>query len=376
MKPIRRIFAFALLLTTLVFNACNTPLAESGQEEISSSLVLVTREQFDHEKMEIGTPQLRIFENTIRVKGIIESPPEGKIQISAFVPGIIRNVKVSSGERVTKGQVLCQLDSKEAISLQQEYIESAAKLKVLSNHYNGAKILYEEKVASELDFLTAESEYKSETARYNALKAKLLMTNLNPEEVERGNITSTINITSPINGYITQHNCTNGQYVETNSFLMEMVDPIKAYLKLFVFQKDIPFIQPSQPVRFYAPSRKELVYDGILKVISKSVDPVTLAVICSVDIDDNNHEGLIIGQNVEADIIYSIAETLGVPGEAIFRIDEKDFLLVKVNEDQEGYHFQKTEIKTGLSFNGWTEVIGIEGQKNILLRGGYNLNID
>lgn len=372
-----QIFQICSLFTCLLFFAgCSNQPAITDQEDAPNQMIVITKSQFAHENMEIGQPQMKLFERRIRVRGIIDSPADGKAQVSTFVPGLIKNVSVNFGEKVSRGQLLCQIDSKEIITLQQDYIESAAKLQVLEKQYQGAKVLYEEKVASELDFLTAESNFKSERARYNALKAKLALINLNPAEVEKGMISQTVSIISPINGYITQHHCTNGMNVESNSFLMEIVDQNKAFVKLFVFQKDVPFLQQGQTVRFFAPSLKEVVYTGKLSMISKSTDVETNSVLCTADITGSDHAGLIIGQNVEVDIVSGSFESLCVPEEAIHALNDRNYLLIKVDEDQENLYFQKVEVQAGSVFDGWTELIDFEDQKNILLRGGYNLIID
>lgn len=376
MKSFKYFREVALLGVALMLACCNTQPTETNQEAASSEFILVTTAQFEHEKMEIGPPHMKRFEKKIMVKGVIGSPPSGKVQISTFEPGIIRNVKVALGEKVAKGQLLCQMDSKEAIMLQQQYIESAARLKLLESQYQSISILFDEKVASELDFLSIESQYKSEIALYNALRAKLTLINLSPDEVEKGNITSLINITSPAGGFITQHHCVNGLYVESNSFLMEIVDQNLVNLQLYVFQKDIPFLQTGQSIRFNALANKEKVYNATLKMISKSIDPSNNTVLCTAEISETSHSNFIIGQNVDAQIIVSEAEAFGVPDEAVFKVDNRNFLLVKADEDLEGFHFQILEVELGESSNGWTELIDFDHTKNILLRGGYNLIID
>ncbi len=65
------------------------------------------------------------------------------------------------------------------------------------------------------------------------------MLNINPSSVEKGIITSTINLYSPIEGYITKVNISNGVYVSPTDAIMEIVDTDHIHLELSVFEKDI-----------------------------------------------------------------------------------------------------------------------------------------
>lgn len=368
------------LILALIFSfltGCNpTPSEETSEENVQTDLITITKAQFAQEKMEIGTPQKKDFRHNISVKGVIEAPVDGKVQVSALIPGTISNLLVTNGQKVTKGQTLYELDSKEAISLQQEFVESASKLKYLANHYEGSKILFEEKILSEINFLMAESDYLSELARHNALKAKLSLIGLNPSTIEKGTIFSTLKIASPISGYVTQLHCTKGQYVDSDMFLIEIIDFSRKYLKMFVFQSDLPEINAGQTVEFFLPFHSETRFKATIRLINKSFDSGNNYVVCAAEIENGQAMDLIIGQNVEALIGVSVHEAHGVPEEAIFKAGESNYLLLKENEDGENYFFRKTTVTTGSKFNGWVEVMGIDPSKNILLHGGYNLIVD
>ncbi len=59
--------------------------------------------------------------------------------------------------------------------------------------------------------------------------------NINPLYVEQGQITSTINIYSPIEGYVTKVNVSNGTYVSPADIILEIVDTDHIHLELVSF---------------------------------------------------------------------------------------------------------------------------------------------
>ncbi|HPE34483.1 MAG TPA: efflux RND transporter periplasmic adaptor subunit [Bacteroidales bacterium] len=376
MNPFSHIKNNFTIIVLLLIAGCTGNAPENEDTKQTNDIIEITRDQFKHENMELGTAQFMTFENRLAVKGVIQASSDGQVQISPMISGQIRNIRVNIGDQVVKGETLCQIQSQEVVDLQQEFTKSASLLKVLKNNYEGAKILFENNIDSEKTFLAAESDFKSETARYNALKTKLIMLQLDPEIIENGNFSPIVNITSPIKGYITRQNSQNGQFVDSEVCLMEVIDQSRTYLQLYVFQNDVPYVQPGQTVRFFAPSRKEIIHTARITLISRTFDENTKAVLCSAEILDGALEHLFVGQNVEADIITGMQESAGVPEEAVFHSDQKSFVLVKTDEDNHKYYFKKEEIKTGKTFGQMIELIDFDLQKNILLQGGYNLTID
>ncbi|HPR57826.1 MAG TPA: efflux RND transporter periplasmic adaptor subunit [Bacteroidales bacterium] len=376
MNPFSHIKNNFTIIVLLLIAGCTGNAPENEDTKQTNDIIEITRDQFKHENMELGTAQFMTFENRLAVKGVIQASSDGQVQISPMISGQIRNIRVNIGDQVVKGETLCQIQSQEVVDLQQEFTKSASLLKVLKNNYEGAKILFENNIDSEKTFLAAESDFKSETALYNALKTKLIMLQLDPEIIENGNFSPIVNITSPIKGYITRQNSQNGQFVDSEVCLMEVIDQSRTYLQLYVFQNDVPYVQPGQTVRFFAPSRKEIIHTARITLISRTFDENTKAVLCSAEILDGALEHLFVGQNVEADIITGMQESAGVPEEAVFHSDQKSFVLVKTDEDNHKYYFKKEEIKTGKTFGQMIELIDFDLQKNILLQGGYNLTID
>lgn len=106
--------------------------------------------------------------------------------------------------------------------------------------------MFEEKITSQTNYLKAESTYQSSLASYNGLRQKLQMMSINPKDVEQGQISSSINLYAPINGYVTKVNISNGSFVSSSSELLEIVNTDHIHLELNVFEKDILNIKKEQ----------------------------------------------------------------------------------------------------------------------------------
>ena len=69
-------------------------------------VVELTKEQAETIGLEMNTLEKRNLGNNIKVTGNLELFPQDKANISPFVGGNVRSIKVIEGDKVNKGQVL------------------------------------------------------------------------------------------------------------------------------------------------------------------------------------------------------------------------------------------------------------------------------
>ncbi|WP_168026825.1 efflux RND transporter periplasmic adaptor subunit [Ignavibacterium album] len=343
---------------------------------MKDSLIQITKAQFETEKMQIGDPVLYDFEDVIKSNGYISSPPNGKAQISTQIPGIVKNISKSIGDYVEKGSILCTIESNEIIMIQQDFIETANKLKALTADYNRMKTLNDENITSQKNFMTVESEYKNMQAKYNGLKARIEMLKLNPNNIQEGNVSSSINLYSPINGYITMQNCLLGQYIEPQQVLMQVVDVNKLYLQFFVFEKDIAKLKIGQKVYFYSSDNKSKTLNATVTAIGKSINSTTKSIECKAVINNDDKSSLLDGMYVNVNVVTTKSTALSLPTDAIIKSGNDNFVLQKEKEKNGNYYFIKKPIKIGMSLNGFTEIIDDKNLKNVLIKGIYNLKVE
>lgn len=202
-------------------------------------LIHITQKQLDSEGIKFGEPAKRLFNEQIAVNGYIMAPTEGIAQISIPVSGNVESINCSLGDFVKKGEVLGTILSNELIVLQQDFAETAAKLKQVKADYDRIKILYDEKIGAGKDFIAMESEYKAVTAKYHSLKIRLELLRLNVNKIENGEFVASYPVVAPIKGYVTNMNMVLGQFAEQQRQLIEIVDVNKLQLRLSIFQKYI-----------------------------------------------------------------------------------------------------------------------------------------
>ncbi|MCF6365911.1 MAG: efflux RND transporter periplasmic adaptor subunit [Bacteroidales bacterium] len=372
-----KITIFILVLAgTIMFQSCSQDKNENTEEistKQTNNLIVVSQKQFERSAMQTGKIRLKIFKEKIRTTGKISTKPKGKALINSLFPGIVKKVFVAPEQKVVKGQKLCSITGMGIVSLQQEFSEVAAKLDNLKQNYLRKKELHENKVLSDKEFETAKSEYLGTLGTYNGLKQKILMMKLSPGKILNGNIYSEIYLTSPINGYISNHNCLIGQSVNAGDNLFEVINIKSLQLEFFVFEKDISKIKTGQGIIFFMPDNENLKYEGKIKAIGKSVNNETKTVTCYAETDTETSENLAENMFMNVDVISSEFKKYALPENAIVYSETETYILKLEEKDADNYYFAKKNIKPGQTYNGFTEVMLNDTAAIFLEKGAYNL---
>ena len=345
----------------------STPSADSNE-------LVLSKKQFEGEKMQFGTLTEHDFNEVIKTSGMIDVPTHNKSSVSTFVGGYITKTPLLIGDEVKKGQFLVSLENTEFVDIQQLYMEVAEKLNYLKSEFTRQKTLYDENITSQKNFLNAESNYKSSLAHYNGLRKKLQMMNINPASVEKGNITSIINIYAPIDGFVTKVNVSNGTYVSPSDIIMEIIDTDHIHLELSVFEKDILNVKKGQKIDFRIPEASDSIFKAEVHLVGTTIDPENRRVTVHGHID-NDHTGFIVGMFAEAEIIVSNSKKLSLPKEAVIHQDDNYFALILEKETESDYYFRKIKLNIGSQSEDYLEVLNAVDLKDqeIIITGTYML---
>lgn len=367
-----------IILSSLVFMACGNSEKKNennSSEPLNPNEIVISQSQFINGKMQLGKLEQQSFNQNIKTTGMIDVPPQNKAIISSFMGGYITKTPLLIGDKVIKGQALVTLENPEFVELQQQYLEVSEQVHYLKSEYNRQKTLFDENITSQRNFLKAESTYKSRLAHYNGLRKKLVMLNINPSSVEKGTITSTINLNSPIDGYITKVNISNGAYISAADAIMEIVDTDHIHLELSVFEKDILNIETGQKILFKIPEASNKTFNAKVHLVGTTIDETTRTVNVHGHLEDESEAHFVVGMFVEADIITKTSKSLALPKDAIIEVEDNNFILVLKNKTGDMYYFEKVKIDIHFQNENSVFVKNTNNfiDKDILIKGGFML---
>jgi membrane fusion protein, multidrug efflux system len=107
------------------------------------------------------------FNNYLEVQGKVDA--EQNVQVSPQTPGTVTRVLVSIGQNVGRGQTLAQLDDQ---VLRQNIAQLQTQLELATTLYNRQKNLWDQKIGTEVQFLTAKTQRESLQRQIAALRTQ------------------------------------------------------------------------------------------------------------------------------------------------------------------------------------------------------------
>src|SRR5258708_16203275 len=191
----------ALILSLISCSSRSDRSAESnsskGADSSMANEVTLSDEQFISIGIQLGSIETRSMSDNIKAHGVLDVPPQNLVSMSAPLGGFVKFTELLQGMRVKKGQVVVVLEHPNYIQLQQDYLDNKSQLEFLEQEYNRQLELSKENVNALKALQNSKSMYFSTKAKVEGLKARLKLVNLNPADIESGEIKSSVNVISP-----------------------------------------------------------------------------------------------------------------------------------------------------------------------------------
>ena len=355
----------------LLLLGCNSKKEEQTTEATTNvNLVSISDAQLKNATIETGKLEQKSISSILKVTGKIDVPPQNMVSVSMPLGGYLKTTKLLPGLHISKGEVIATMEDQQYVQLQQDYLTTKSKLYFAEKEYQRQKELNQSQASSDKVYQQADSDYKTLRITLSALAEKLRLINVNPNSLSEKNISKSVNIYSPINGFVSKVNVNIGKYVNPADVLFELINPTDIHLNLKIFEKDITKLSIGQKLMAYTNNQPDKKYHCAIILISKdlSIDEHTADVHCHFE---NYDKTLLPGMYMNADINVKSNDALTLPKDAVVNFEGKEYIFVVVNKNQ----FQMTEVKTGNSENGVVEILENESLKKnaIVTKGAYTL---
>lgn len=363
-----RIILPVLLVLIMACGPKKEVVTEKAVTTTEQNTVQITTEQANSIGIQTGNPQLEKISGRLLLQGKIDVPPQSTISLSFPLGGYLRSTNMLPGTHVRKGQVLGVMEDMQFIQLQQDYLTTRERLNLAMEEYNRQKELNASKAASDKVFQQARAEMETQKIMMNALRQKLHLIGINPERLHAANISRTVNVVSPIDGYVAKVNVNVGKYTAPTDMLFELVDPSDIHLSLSVFEKDLAALSVGQEVVAYSNNNPSKKYIATIILISRSLDENKMA---EVHCHFKNYDaGLVPGMFMNGDVATTTNEALTVPEEAIVRWENKYYVFMV-----SGSGYKMKEIEPGISKDGRQQIVAsnITGTTKLVTRNAYAL---
>ncbi len=331
----------ACCLTTLLLLGCNDNpgKAANKRERRPSPDHLVEIEAV--ERAAISTAHERSGTLRARRQVRIHNQEEGRVtQIPFF-----------EGDRVTKGDILVQLDD-ELLGAQLEKAVATSRLARIN--LNRLRDLLKKRAASEDERVRAKTALDVALAEQKLLEARIALTT----------------IESPMDGVISERHAEPGDVAAKHSHLLTLVDPSSLMTEIYVSELLLPHIRVGDPVRVRIDALGGEVFSGRIQRIHPALDPITRQGVVEISLDPVP-EGARTGQFARVELKSALSERMLVPFASIKRDRAGEFVF-RLNG--EGRVVRNT-VKTGIRIGDKIEITeGLAPGQQIVSRGFLGLS--
>ncbi|MGJ1509427.1 efflux RND transporter periplasmic adaptor subunit [Sphingobacterium siyangense] len=425
MKVFIKIFIVCIAVT--VFYGCGSnesepkgqpegkeaPKSEEGHEEGPVTVAALSAAQIKAVGIVFGGIEEKELTATIKANGLLSVPNNNKANATALYGGVVKTLNVQLGDHVRKGQVIATITNPQFVQLQEEYVSLASKITLAEQEMARQQELNEGNAGARKNLQAATADFNSLRARKASLQQQIQLMGINPNSVNLSNMRTSLAVTSPINGTVSNVFAKIGSYVDVSSPVIEIVDNSLLHLDLQVFEKDLPLVKVGQLINFQLTNNPDKTYTAKVFTIGSSFenDSKTIAVHSTVV---GSKVGLIDGMNITGMIGVNNVRTPAVPNDAIVEADGKYYIFVETdkkpeeheeghddrghahdegeakhahkNEQEAGQHgeeqakninFEKIEIQKGVSALGYTAitpVTEVPAGTKIVVKGAFFIN--
>ena len=285
---------------------------------------------------------LEDFAHYVEITGAVLS--KKNVNISAEVSGRIQEIKAVEGMRVSKGEVLAQVDT-ETIDRNIEEVET--QLELANIIYEKQKRLWDQQIGTEVQFLEAKN------------RKEILEKNLASVSTQRDRAT----IRAPFDGTVEEVSIRLGEMVQPGSPIINFVGESDLYIEGDVSERYVGILERGDSVEVRFPSiNRELMTR--ITAVGGVIDPNnrTFKIEASLPRAEKVKPNMISVIRIKD---YENKGAVTVPINLILQDNEGEFVFIV--EDGSA---RKAYIQRGLTFQGKTEVLeGLKGNETLVDRG-------
>jgi len=361
-----------IILITLL-SACNNHAEKAAEPEQNTANANVENEvilspvQAKNSDILIGEPQTRLMHTELKVSGVVDVPPKNIVSISIPLGGYLKKMALIPGQKVKQGEVLATMEDPQYIDLQQDFLTAKSRLEYLQADFDRQRTLNQTKSTSDKIFQQAKADFESQKVLVRSLGEKLRLLGISPDLLSESSISRSIQVYSPISGYVTKVNVNTGKYVTPSDVLFELINPADLHIRLTVFENDASNLVIGQKITCATNNRPDEKYTASIHLITPNIsENRATEVHCHLE---GNHKKLFPGTFVNASIELNNANVLSVPEDAVVKWEDKNYLFSQIGTN----HFRLLPVETGSSSDGFIEIKSPIPGGSIVVKNAYTL---
>jgi len=292
------------------------------------------------------------FEHFVTVQGAIEA--DNNVMVSAQMAGMVKNIRVKEGQRVSRGQLLGNVDGD---IMRKSLEELKVQLTLADTVYSRQKNLWAQKIGSEIQLLQAKTNKEALEKRIATTQEQIAMTE----------------IRSPISGVVDKVMPKVGEVIAPGMPVFNIINLSKLSFKADLSEAYIPYVKRGDKVMIDFPVISKQI-DAKISNVSENINPMNRTVTVEAALTGKNE---MLKANMSGEISindYRHDNAIVVPINQVQSIGDKEFVMIAVPGENGSLMAKKVEVTTGISYQGDIEVLtGLSKGSQLITEGGAGL---
>jgi RND family efflux transporter MFP subunit len=288
------------------------------------------------------------FQHFISVQGYLEA--EDNLMVSSKMPGMITSIKVKQGDLVAEGQILAVLDDE---ILRKSIDEVKVSLDQTNILFEKQKTLWEQKIGTELQYLTLKNQKEGLEKKLVTLKSQ-----------QNQNL-----VTAPFAGMIDEVYAKTGSMASPGAPLVQLVNTSNVKATAKVPDSYVAFVKNGDKVHLQFPDLNKS-FQGQVSFVGRVVDPLSRTFKIEVKMPAGMAElkpNLLTLVQINDKTLPSAI----VIEENIIQPTENGKIVFVASEENGKKVAKQKSVVTGLSFGGKVEVVSGLAAGEKLITTGY-----
>ena len=369
MKNFQLVGAMSL---ALILAACgggeSTNETASAQPKASGhadeGVITLSAEQIAAAGVQIAVPSVG-GAGTIELPATIDGDPQATQVVSAAIAGRVVALNRNLGERVSRGQTIAVIESREAAQLKGEVEAARARLALANSNLAREQRLFSQRVSPEQDLIAAQTA---------ATEARIVLIQAQSQVSATGGGGGGLNrlgIVAPLSGQVIARPVVLGQTVAADAELFRVANLSKVSLSLNLKPEDAGRIRPGATVTVTASGRSATAR---ISFVSPALDVQTRLVPAIASLENGGGVWR-VGEAVTASVQLAGNEgsaTVRAPLTAVQTVEGKTVVFVRTATG-----FKATPVQLGDPAGDMVLIrSGLSGRERIATTGSFTLKAE
>jgi cobalt-zinc-cadmium efflux system membrane fusion protein len=371
----------ALLASAFLFQLRNrATVTEQHQTEAESEteegVISLSDEQIKNAGLEVKQATSNRIKTFITLPGKIAINPEHYAHVVAHTPGVVRTAHKIIGDKVSAGETLATLESKEIAEAKSTYQAAVRREKLAVGLLKREKSLKDKNIGAEQDYLQTEATAEEAIIEKELSKQKLYTLGLTEDEIKALTDNQTNNdlriyeVRAPFAGTIINRHITKGEIIDAGAEVYVIADLNTVRVELGIYPKDLPAAKEGQKIHI-SNDLGESAEATVIR-LNPVVDTESARVKVVAQLDNrrgNWRPGTYVSARLNTG---EYPAHVAVPQDAIVKIEDEPYVFVRHKD-----HYEKRPVTLGRSDGTNTEILsGLDQGETYVAKNAFILKFE